>query len=191
MQEIDWNILYYIQDNLTGPVMDTVMPMITRLGDKGFIWFLISFIMICQRKYRMHGIMLFIAIMIGVVIGNGFMKNFFERPRPTWLDPSVQLLIDTPHDYSFPSGHTLASFIAATYLLLIRSRIGIISMILAILIGFSRLYLFVHFPSDVLMSVILGITIAFVSYKFIYPFLARKIMDSKYQKYFEQSDLNN
>lgn len=81
------------------------------------------------------------------------------RPRPCWLDQSVPLLIAVPNDYSFPSGHTLASVIGATILTAADRRFGLIAIPLAILIAFSRLYLYVHFPSDILGAVILGLGI--------------------------------
>ena len=94
-----------------------------------------------------------------MLIGNVALKNWVARPRPCWLDPNVPLLIDLPKDYSFPSGHTLASVIAAAALTRANRKFGWIAMPLAALIAFSRLYLFVHFPSDVLASVALGLAI--------------------------------
>ena len=87
------------------------------------------------------------------------MKNMVARPRPCWLDPSVQLLIAVPKDYSFPSGHTLASVISATILTAMKVKFGAAAVWLAALIGFSRLYLYVHFPSDVLTAAVLGLGI--------------------------------
>ncbi len=90
------------------------------------------------------------------------MKNIFARPRPCWLE-TVQLLIASPTDYSFPSGHTLASVIGAYIVTAANRKFGIIAVPLAALVAFSRLYLYVHFPSDVLASLVLGIVIAAAS----------------------------
>lgn len=92
-----------------------------------------------------------------------FLKNFVARPRPCWLDSSVRLLIANPTDYSFPSGHTLSSVIGATILTKTDRRFGYAAIPLAALIAFSRLYLYVHFPSDVLAAAVLGVLIGKVS----------------------------
>ena len=98
-------------------------------------------------------------LLVGAIVGNVFLKNMVARPRPCWLDPSVQLLIAVPKDYSFPSGHTLASVISATILTAMKVKFGAAAIWLAALIGFSRLYLYVHFPSDVLTAAVLGLGI--------------------------------
>jgi undecaprenyl-diphosphatase len=79
----------------------------------------------------------------------------------------IPLLIEAPTDYSFPSGHTIASFEAATVLLIRHKKWGIMAMVLAVLIAFSRLYLYVHYPTDVLSSIVLGIGIAFAANYFV------------------------
>ena len=98
---------------------------------------------------------MFTALAAGVLVGNVCLKNLIARPRPCWLE-SVPLLIGNPTDYSFPSGHTLSSVIGAFMLTAANRRFGILAIPLAALIGFSRLYLYVHFPSDVLASVVIG-----------------------------------
>ena len=99
-------------------------------------------------------------------------KNIVARERPCWIDNTVNLLIANPKDFSFPSGHTLASFEAAVTIFLFNKKVGIPAIILAALIGFSRLYLFVHFPTDVLGGIILGTVIAVSVY-----FAGNKIID--------------
>ena len=96
---------------------------------------------------------------VGVLMGNVCLKNLIARPRPCWLDSSVRLLIADPTDYSFPSGHTLSSVIGATILTKTDRRFGYAAIPLAVLLAFSRLYLFVHFPSDVLAGAVLGLVI--------------------------------
>ena len=99
------------------------------------------------------------ALILGLIFGNGILKNLFQRVRPYDLEEAlVQTpLIEKPSDWSFPSGHTLASFEAATVLMIRDKRFGIPALVLAFLIAFSRLYLYVHFPSDVLAGVLLGV----------------------------------
>ena len=160
---LDWSILRWIQNTLVCPALDFLMPKITLLGNGGMIWLLASGALICTKKYRRQGILLLCGLAVGVLVGNVFLKNFVARPRPCWLDSSVRLLIANPTDYSFPSGHTLSSVIGATILTKTDRRFGYAAIPLAALIAFSRLYLYVHFPSDVLAAVVLGAVIGEVS----------------------------
>lgn len=171
---LDWSILYFIQDQLRSPFGDWIMPKITMLGDIGLIWIIFAVILIFTKKYRIHGFIMLIALGIGVLIGNVALKNIVERARPCWTDTSVQMLIPIPEDFSFPSGHTLASVIGATCLTITNRKFGWFAIPLAILIAFSRLYLFVHFPSDVFTSAILGVIIGTVSMKYLYTPVADK-----------------
>ena len=119
--------------------MDFLMPKITLLGNGGAIWILAALILLCTKKYRRQGILLLAGLIAGVLVGNICLKNLIARPRPCWLDSSVQLLIANPTDYSFPSGHTLSSVIGATVLTKTNRRFGYAAIPLAALIAFSRL----------------------------------------------------
>ncbi len=154
----DWTILRTLQQ-LRNPFLDVLVPIITFFGNAGWLWIAIGIAFLCYRPYRKQGIFLLAGLLLGLIIGNGILKNLVARPRPCWLDPSVSLLIGTPHDYSFPSGHTLSSFIAATVLTKSARPIAIFAWVMASLIALSRLYLFVHFPTDVLFGALLGVGI--------------------------------
>lgn len=156
---LDWTILHEIRAFLTCPLLDMLMPKITMLGNSGAVWILAAGGLLCTKKYRKYGIIMLAGLAMGGLVGNVFLKHLIARPRPCWLDQSVPLLIAVPNDYSFPSGHTLASVIGATILTAADRRFGLIAIPLAILIAFSRLYLYVHFPSDILGAVILGLGI--------------------------------
>ena len=156
---VDWLILDWIQDALKCGWMDWLMPKITALGNVGTIWIVIGVVMLCTKKYRKNGIILLASLLVGVLIGNVCLKHLIARSRPCWLNPEVTLLIANPTDFSFPSGHTLSSTIATTVLWGTDKRFGIPSAVLAALIAFSRLYLYVHFPSDVLAAAALGFVI--------------------------------
>ncbi len=155
----DWSILRWIQSALTCPALDFLMPKITLLGNGGAIWLLAAGGLLCTKKYRRQGILLLAGLAAGVLVGNVCLKHLVARPRPCWLDGSVRLLIASPTDYSFPSGHTLSSVIGAVILTGTNRRFGCAAVPLAALIAFSRLYLYVHFPSDVLGAALLGIAI--------------------------------
>ena len=100
---------------------------------------------------------------VGVLAGNLTLKPLIARPRPCWLDESVQLLIANPTDYSFPSGHTLSSLIGATVLTKANRKFGFAAIPLAALIAFSRLYLYVPFPTDILGAAVLGMAIGLLT----------------------------
>lgn len=156
---LDQTILYWIQDNLSCGLLDLLMPKLTLLGSGGAIWLLAAGGMLCTKKYRRQGVILLAGLAVGVLVGNVCLKNLIARPRPCWLDNSVKLLVSSPTDYSFPSGHTLASTIGATVLTKTNRRFGWAAIPIAAIIAFSRLYLFVHFPSDILAGAVLGVAI--------------------------------
>ncbi|MDM8310904.1 undecaprenyl-diphosphatase [Clostridium cadaveris] len=168
---IDFSILDFIQNHLRNGVLDWLMPKISMLGNAGVIWIVISIVLLSIKKYRKCGITLVIGLLLGLLIGNIILKPLVARPRPCWINSDIALLIASPKDFSFPSGHTLSSFIAAIILLKEDKKFGYVAMILAILIAFSRMYLYVHFPSDILAGVVLAILIGFaairISRKFI------------------------
>lgn len=172
---LDWTILHWIQNEMVCPALDFLMPKITMLGNGGAVWLLAAGGLVCTKKYRRQGLLLLAGLAAGVLVGNVALKNLVARPRPCWLDPSVHLLIALPTDYSFPSGHTLASAIGATVLTETDRRFGLIAIPLAVLIAFSRLYLYVHFPSDVLTAAVLGVFLGEISFRCGGNLLERKI----------------
>ncbi|MDO4536219.1 MAG: phosphatase PAP2 family protein [Clostridium perfringens] len=160
IQNIDDYILVFIQDNIINPVLDSIMPVITSLGNGGTIWLVIAIILVCSSKYRKYGIMMLVSLLLCLLVGNLGLKLIVKRLRPCHVNLHVPILIDRPLDFSFPSGHTMTSFAAATILMYMNKKIGIIGMIGASLIAFSRLYLYVHYPSDVLVGMIIGIILS-------------------------------
>lgn len=178
---IDLSILEFIQKNIRCDFLDAIVPPITHLAEKGIFWIAVALILICFKKTRKTGFMVGAALLIGLALGNGVLKNVVGRIRPYDLDGSLlteaDLLVSGLSDFSFPSGHTLASFEAATVLLIRDKRMGIPALVLAILIALTRLYLYVHYPTDVIAGVIFGIAFAvlgvFVVNK-IYKALSRR-----------------
>lgn len=162
---MDFGILYAL-NNIHTEVLDKIMIGITYLGEKGIFWIGIAIVLLFFKKTRKCGLFMLISMIVGLIIGNGLLKHLVARQRPCWIDQTIQLLIANPKDFSFPSGHTLASFEAAITILMFNKKWGIIAIITAILIGISRLYLFVHFPTDVLAGAILGTIIALSVYYF-------------------------
>lgn len=172
MNGFELSILDGIADIFGCKFLDFLMPIITLFGDGGIFWIALAVIFLIFPKTRKMGFTMGLALAIGFLVGNIFLKNAVGRIRPYDLNPEFPLLIERLHDYSFPSGHTLASFEAATAIFLYNKKIGIPALVLACLIAFSRLYLYVHYPTDVLTSVILGIGFALLSF-----FLIKKLYE--------------
>lgn len=159
IENIDFAILNFIQSFLTSPVMDSIMKFITHLGDEGIVWIIIAIILLIPKKTRKTGATVGVALILGLVLGNLVIKNIFGRMRPYTLDGAMvkMPIIGEQSEFSFPSGHTRSSFEAAFVLLWADKRMGIPAMILASLIAFSRLYVYVHFPSDIIGGILLGL----------------------------------
>lgn len=153
--DMDFQILDLIRRRLTCKALDAVMPVFSYAGNGGFIWILTSVILFIIGK-RMEALILLSALLTGAVICNLFLKKAAARKRPCQINGNVKIKIGIPKDYSFPSGHTMSSFTAAAVLLHISIPLGCSAAAVAALIGFSRLYLYVHFPSDVAAGAVLG-----------------------------------
>lgn len=168
---MDWELefLHYLQTIHT-PELDKKMLFFTGLGDKTILIALFLLALIIIPKTRKYGIPMAIAVVISVLIVNVAIKPSVMRCRPCWLDQSVPLLIPVPHDYSFPSGHTNAFFAMATAVHLKNKKLGAPALVIAALVAFSRLYLFVHWPTDVIGGMITGVLSAKIGYKITNPF---------------------
>lgn len=163
----DLPILDWIQTHMQCAFLDKTMPIVTLFGDGGIFWIAVAVLLLCIPKYRKVGFSMGAALVLGVLVCNVTLKPIVQRIRPydfQWQNfgREIALLIDAQHDYSFPSGHTIASFEACTVLLIHDKRLGIPATVLAFLIAFSRLYLYVHYPTDVIFSFFAGIGFAFL-----------------------------
>lgn len=159
--QAEFQLLYSIWE-LHTPILDKIMVFLSTIGNAGAFWIVASLALLIPKKTRKAGVFSSISIVITFIIGNLILKNAFARPRPCWLDESMLLLVKVPTDFSFPSGHSMNGFTAAVPMLYHNRKIGIPAIVLATAIAFSRLYNFVHFPSDVLIGSILGATIGIV-----------------------------
>lgn len=165
MNVFELGILENIQDWFQCDFLDKFFPIITRLGDKGIFWIIVAVVLLFIKKYRKVGAMVGVALILGLIFGNGVLKNVIGRTRPYDMPEFYEimgfykedLLVGALSDKSCPSGHTLASFEAATVLFINDKKLGIPALVIAVLVAFSRLYLCVHYPTDVLFGMVLGI----------------------------------
>lgn len=156
MQDVEFAILDWIGANLSCPVLDSILPIFTRLCDHGELWILLAVLLILRPGSRKKGTTLAVALLLDLLVCNVTIKPLVGRIRPFAVRPRA-LLVPAPLDGSFPSGHTAVSFTAAFALRRAGSPLWIPALLIAVLMAFSRLYLFVHWPSDVLAGAALGI----------------------------------
>lgn len=159
---IDFSILYWIQDNLRNSFMDFVMPLFSNLQDGGLIWISIAVVMLFFKRTRYCGIAVLFAMGIDTLITEYGIKNIVCRVRPCNLVDDVNMLVKKPTSYSFPSNHSASAFAGAVAVMLtIKKKAWTIpAFVFSGIISFSRMYVFVHFPSDVFAGILLGSTIA-------------------------------
>lgn len=160
----DGGLFYFFNHHLHNAFFDLVMPLITELGTGGAVWFAIIFILAVftggeGRKIAFLGT---VALVVSFLISDEILKNLFARPRPFIHFPDTRLLVAAPYQYSFPSGHTTSSFAVAVSFFAKRRRLGLGALILASLIGVSRIYVGVHYPLDVLGGVVVGSVIGWL-----------------------------
>lgn len=162
---IDRNILLWIQEYFRQDWMTSFWRFVTFLGDGGWFWIVMSLILLIPRKTRRVGITALLALGIGALITNVALKNIVARTRPYEVMEELVLLVNFQTDFSFPSGHSCASFAAAmVYYWMLPRKYGIPAVVLAALIAFSRLYVGVHYPSDVIVGIAVGIFAARLLY---------------------------
>ena len=164
--QLDGNILLYIQDYIRQDWMTPFWKFITSLGNSGWFWIVLSILLVIPQRTRKIGITALAALLIGALITNVALKNLVARIRPYEVVDGLKLIIERQHDYSLPSGHTCASFAAAlVYYKMGPRKWGIPAVVLASLIAFSRLYVGVHYPSDVIGGLLIGVFAAWAALK--------------------------
>lgn len=163
----EFEFLDFLQTMHT-PLITKIMKAASKLGDAGFIWILLAAVLLMIPKTRKVGILVSVALLLDVLTCNVILKPLIARTRPYDVNTAVELLIRAPRDYSFPSGHTAASFAAAAALWFAdKKKLAIPALVLAVLIAFSRMYFYVHYPTDVLGGAILGMVCGWLSYKLL------------------------
>ena len=159
VQRLDFRVLDWIQQHLKGRALDVAMPLITALGNGGWIFLVLTAGLLISKRYRQQGKTLGGALLLCLLVGNLLLKPMVGRIRPYQFVEGFELLVQPLRDASFPSGHTSSAFAAAWALFRNDRQLGIPALVLAAFIGFTRLYLYVHFPTDVLGGIVFGIVL--------------------------------
>ena len=158
VQNLDGEILLQIQQHLSTDMLTPLMKFVTFLGNGGWFWILCAVVLLAIPKTRKTGYAAVLSLIFGVIVTNLLLKNIVARPRPFAEIEALIPLIAKPTDFSFPSGHTTASFAVALVMLrMLPKKIGIPAVVLAALVAFSRLYLGVHYPTDVLAGFVVAL----------------------------------
>ena len=175
---IDTRILFYIQKHLHNQIFDTIMITLTNFGNAGILWIAISLALLFTKNHRTAGILTLCSLLVTLILGDGILKNIVERNRPFVTTNNFHLLVKAPSSYSFPSGHTSAAFAAASMLSYHLNKCKIVFFTLAVLMAFSRLYLYVHYPSDIVGGIILGLFAFFITLKIYNTLINKNIINS-------------
>lgn len=178
-------ILHWFE-TLHNPITNPIFYVITTLGNAGWFWIVLAVLMltVLPKKYKKAGLTMAIALILSLIFCNGIMKHLWARPRAFWVAgqnfvvgnefENLYGIFNSIHDYSFPSGHSSASFAAAVSIFMWRKKEGSAALVLAALIAFSRLYFTVHYPTDVLVGTITGALYGVAAY-FIVKALMNKV----------------
>ena len=158
IQRLDGEILLQIQQHLRSDMLTPFMKSVTFLGNGGWFWILCAVVLLVIPKTRKTGCAAALSLILGAIVTNLLLKNIVARPRPFAELEALIPLITKPKDFSFPSGHTTASFAVALVMLrMLPKKFGIPAVVLAALVAFSRLYLGVHYPTDVLTGFVIAL----------------------------------
>ncbi len=171
---VDFSILDFIREHLSCGALDFLTPVLSKLGEWGAMWIVIAVVLLFFRRTRRCGVLMLITLAAGFLLGDLLIKPLVARVRPCNVRPYIEMIVDRPTSYSFPSGHATAAFGAATAIFLNHKRWGIAALVFALIVGFSRLYLYVHYPTDVLCGMLLGIGVAIAVY-----FIAKAVRPPK------------
>ena len=162
LQSVELAILDWIQRNIRCDVLDAVMPVFTRFNDNGELWIAMAVILFLLKRHRKAGLAVGAGLAVNLAICNWTLKPLIGRIRPFMVNTAVELLVETPSSASFPSGHTASSFAVVGALWAMKHPLWKPAAVVAALMAFSRLYLYVHWPSDVAGGMVIGLALGWL-----------------------------
>lgn len=163
---IDFAILDALQ-NIHCAALNVFFAFFTYIGEGGAVWIAAAVIAAIFAKTRKMSVSVFTALIFELIVNEKLIKNLVARARPFTVNPAIDTIVHRPSSYSFPSGHTCSSFAAATVIFMYNRKLGIAAYAVAALIGFSRNYFYIHFPTDVLCGALVGIILGFAAVKLV------------------------
>ena len=200
---LDLAVFEWVQ-GIRNPVLTVLMKVITTLGDEGILFIAIGLILLLTKKHRKIGLAILVALVVMLICNNFVLKEIFARERPfnlfatfpekyaDWGGEAARYIypdfVKAPHSYSFPSGHTSSAFAAGVAVLLLNRKFGIPATIFAFIMGFTRIYVGVHYTTDVISAAIVGIIYAIAGViiaKYLFP-IADKLIDMVLGKLFKK-----
>lgn len=159
----DYTILDWFQ-SIHSEILTRIFQWITILGEGGALWVAVALTLLVWKKTRVIGVTMLVALLFTLLVGNLTLKPLVARPRPCWRHPEIPLLIANPKDFSFPSGHAMSSFAAATALFMWNRRAGVFAILMAVVMAATRMYFYVHYPTDILAGMLIGIFLGILAY---------------------------
>lgn len=159
----DYTILDWFQ-SIHNDILTSIFRWITILGEGGALWVAVALTLLVWKKTRVIGVTMLVALLFTLLVGNLTLKPLVARPRPCWRHPEIPLLIANPKDFSFPSGHAMSSFAAAVALFMWNRMGGIFAILMAVVMAATRMYFYVHYPTDILAGMLIGIFLGIIAY---------------------------
>lgn len=173
IEAFDYAVLEVFQ-RIHTDFLTVLFRVFTFIGEGGAIWIILGMILLARKDKRKYGVIVLLSLILCLIFVNGVLKHAVVRPRPCWRHSEIEMLISVPTDFSFPSGHTASSLAAAVSVTYWNRRYGIAAIVLACSIAASRLYFFVHYPTDILAGAICGSLMAVLSIVIVEAVLANK-----------------
>nr|WP_325233222.1 phosphatase PAP2 family protein [uncultured Oscillibacter sp.] len=175
--QLELAVLDWIQLHLRCELLDWLMPFVSGLSNHGEVWILFAALLLLIRRQRVYGLSAACALTLDLIACNIILKPLIDRLRPFVFRPDISLLVSPPGDASFPSGHTAAAFAMVFALKTAGSPLWWPTLALATVTAFSRLYLYVHWPTDVLGGVLLGAAVGWAGAKLAKALLKKPTQD--------------
>jgi len=169
------DFLYFIQNHLRSPFLDKLFVFITYLGGPVNIFIIIGIIYFFLKNRREEGTAILLSLVLSAIIAVLILKKIINEPRPCDVDTSVILLVKRPYGQSLPSGHAAVTAAGATIFFIYKNKFRWLALLFTIVMCYTRMYLFVHYPLDVVTGLIVGVLSAFLA-MYLLKYLPRRLV---------------